>query len=78
LGGTILATPDERGSSDSGDLREARLVASAWRSAHAFPLGALQNGLRQHVRKVCDDAVVSHRLKRIPSTIAKRMPRPAA
>lgn len=69
--GKLLATADGPDAVDPVLLREAREVASNWRSAHAFPLNALQNGLRQHVRHVCAGAVVSQRLKRTPSTVAK-------
>ena len=75
--GSILAAAEGGGLADGGPpldamrLGEARRVVGNWRSAHAFPLNALQNGLRQHIRKVVSSATVSQRLKRIPSTVAK-------
>lgn len=69
--GSVLATASRGVLVEAQVLREALDIAGNWRSAHAFPLNALQNGLRQHVRKVCSHAVVSQRLKRIQSTAAK-------
>ena len=75
--GSILAAAEGDGSADFGPLfdatrpDEARRVVGNWRSAHAFPLNALQNGLRQHIGRVKISATVSQRLKRIPSTVAK-------
>ena len=75
--GSILAAAEGGGSADFGPLfdatrlDEARRVVGNWRSAHAFPLNTLQNGLRQHIGKVKISATVSQRLKRIPSTVAK-------
>ena len=53
------------------DAREALSVLNNWRAAHSFPLNTLQNGLRTRAATVCDTAIVSQRLKRTPSTIAK-------
>ena len=51
------------------DLR----VFGNWRSSHAFPLNTLQVGLRARARRVCPDPLVSQRLKRTPSAVAKLM-----
>ncbi len=50
---------------------EEMRVANNWRAAHAFPLNTFQNGLRRQARRVGADALVSQRIKRTPSTIAK-------
>ncbi len=46
-------------------------IFANWRSSHAFPLNTFQNGLRAKATKVCAVAVVSQRLKRLPSAIQK-------
>lgn len=52
-------------------LEEASGVLNNWRAAHSFPLNTLQTGLRKRAAGVCNTAIVSQRLKRTPSTIAK-------
>ena len=57
---------------------QARRIAANWRSAHAFPVNTIQNGVRRRATEAAYGPVlISQRLKRTPSTIAKlqRYPR---
>ena len=63
---------------ERGDERERALdVLNNWRAAHAFPLNTFQNGLRAKSAEVSKRILVSQRLKRTESTVAKleRFPR---
>ena len=42
-----------------------------WRACHAYPINTFQATLRWRLRKVCTDALVATRLKRLPSISRK-------
>ena len=50
---------------------EAKTILDNWRSCHVSPLNSFQSSLRQKLRKIDPDALVSQRLKRTPSIISK-------
>jgi (p)ppGpp synthase/HD superfamily hydrolase len=67
----------EAGSVLIADLRspedhEAALsITNNWRSAHGYPLNALQMNLRRIARKFDDDPIVAQRIKRLSSITGK-------
>lgn len=65
----------EAGTFDLSNLDDF-IVVTNWRSSHGFPLNSIQMGLRQHCARVDSSALVSQRLKRFPSIIAKLRSRP--
>jgi hypothetical protein len=46
-------------------------IVNNWRSSHGFPLNTVQNGIRRHARIVYQSAVISQRIKRLPSIRVK-------
>jgi len=65
--GDILRNP----SASKEELVEALTIVNNWRASHAFPLNSLQGLLRFHARKIDSDALISQRLKRLPSVRSK-------
>ncbi|MCL1479674.1 MAG: RelA/SpoT domain-containing protein [Marinobacter sp.] len=49
----------------------AKNVLDNWRAYHVAPLNSFQTSLRKKLSKVDSDALVSQRLKRMPSILAK-------
>jgi putative GTP pyrophosphokinase len=65
--GEILVDP-----SVCAEEREwAASVLSNWRSSHSYPINTFQATLRQKLKSIDPDALISQRLKRIPSIIEK-------
>jgi putative GTP pyrophosphokinase len=66
--GTVLisasATPQE--------LATALALINHWRACHAYPVNTFQATLRSRLKKVCANALVAQRMKRVPS-IAKKL-----
>lgn len=57
---------------DDGSLRdEAKIILDNWRACHVSPLNSFQTSLRQKLKQIDPDALVSQRLKRTPSIISK-------
>lgn len=56
---------------DSSLHDDAKMVLDNWRACHVSPLNSFQTSLRQRLRKIDPDALVSQRLKRAPSIISK-------
>ena len=50
---------------------DAKDILDNWRACHVSPLNSFQTSLRQKLKKTDPDALVSQRLKRTPSIIAK-------
>lgn len=50
---------------------EAKAILDNWRSCHVSPLNSFQKSLRINLTKIDPDALVSQRLKRMPSIISK-------
>ena len=50
---------------------EAKTVLDAWRVCHVAPLNSFQKSLRLKLTKLDGNALVSQRLKRTPSILAK-------
>ena len=50
---------------------EAKDILDNWRACHVSPLNSFQTSLRLRLKKIDPDALVSQRLKRTPSIIAK-------
>jgi hypothetical protein len=59
------------GSKWAHGFRKAIALITHWRSCHAYPVNTFQATLRGRVKKICADALVAQRLKRIPSMEAK-------
>ena len=53
------------------EYAQAVIVVNNWRASHAFPLNSLQSLLRYRARKINSEALVSQRLKRVPSIKGK-------
>lgn len=50
---------------------QALNVVDNWRASHACPLNSLQTSLRYRARKINQEALISQRLKRVPSIKSK-------
>lgn len=50
---------------------EAKAILDNWRACHVSPLNSFQTSLRQKLKQIDPDALVSQRLKRTPSIISK-------
>jgi putative GTP pyrophosphokinase len=50
---------------------EAKNILDNWRACHVSPLNSFQTSLRQKLKKIDQDALVSQRLKRTPSIVSK-------
>lgn len=57
--------------SSSTENEEAKNILDNWRACHIAPLKSFQRSLRRKLGKVDGDALVSQRLKRSPSILAK-------
>jgi hypothetical protein len=53
------------------DYEEALVIVNNWRASHACPLNSIQCSLRYRANKVTTEALISQRLKRIPSIRGK-------
>ncbi|MCK4133226.1 RelA/SpoT domain-containing protein [Ralstonia nicotianae] len=53
------------------DLSEALILIKHWRACHAYPVNTFQATLRSRLKKICQDALVAQRLKRVPSIARK-------
>jgi hypothetical protein len=53
------------------DFDTALNVAGNWRSAHGYPLHVFRTLLRNRAKRIDERALVSHRLKRLPSIVRK-------
>lgn len=58
-------------SNDSSLQDEAKTILDNWRACHVSPLNSFQTSLRQKLKQIDPDALVSQRLKRTPSIISK-------
>src|SRR4051794_13247956 len=47
------------------------IIADNWRTSHAIPLTEFQAGLQSRVRRVDEELIVAHRIKRMPSILNK-------
>lgn len=56
---------------DIRQYAEALRLVNHWRACHAYPVNTFQATLRFRLRKVCPDALVAQRLKRVPSIVRK-------
>lgn len=56
---------------DSSLHDEAKTILDNWRACHVAPLNSFQTSLRQKLKQIDPDALVSQRLKRMPSIISK-------
>ena len=65
--GKLLAFENVEGE----EYQNARNVFTNWRSSHAYPMQIMLDLLRNHARKVNDNAVVVQRLKREKSILQK-------
>jgi ppGpp synthetase/RelA/SpoT-type nucleotidyltranferase len=65
-----------RSSNDFEEHDAAIVIVNEWRAAHAFPLTTFRRILKKKAEKLDPDVLVAHRLKRLPTIIAKlrRMP----
>lgn len=50
---------------------EAKTILDNWRACHVSPLNSFQTSLRQKLKQIDPDALVSQRLKRTPSILSK-------
>jgi putative GTP pyrophosphokinase len=53
------------------DLAAALALINHWRACHAYPVNTFQATLRSRLKKVCTEALVAQRLKRVPSIVKK-------
>jgi uncharacterized protein YfkK (UPF0435 family) len=53
------------------DIENALDVLGAWRTSHAYPLQTVYMSLRERAKKIDPKAIVSQRLKRVPSIVVK-------
>ena len=53
------------------EYSQALSVLNNWRASHAFPLNSLQTSLRYRAVKITDEALITQRLKRVPSILRK-------
>jgi len=53
------------------EQKEAKSIVSNWRACYTTPLNTFQTTLRERLKNIDDKALVSQRLKRMPSIIAK-------
>jgi ppGpp synthetase/RelA/SpoT-type nucleotidyltranferase len=53
------------------DWTRAHVIVNNWRAAHAYPLNAAAMTLRLSARRVYPSALVSRRIKRLPSILVK-------
>lgn len=56
---------------DSSLHDEAKTILDNWRACHVAPLNSFQTSLRLKLKQIDPDALVSQRLKRMPSIISK-------
>ena len=56
---------------DSSLHDEAKTILDNWRACHVAPLNSFQTSLRLKLKRIDPDALVSQRLKRMPSIISK-------
>ena len=56
---------------DSSLHEKAKTIVDNWRACHVAPLNSFQTSLRQKLKQIDPDALVSQRLKRLPSIISK-------
>ncbi|MDE1714907.1 RelA/SpoT domain-containing protein (plasmid) [Chromobacterium amazonense] len=49
----------------------AKAIIDNWRACHAAPLNSFQTSLRQRLKQIDPNALVSQRLKRMPSIVSK-------
>lgn len=50
---------------------DAVTLINHWRACHAYPVNTFQSTLRSRLKKICPDALVAQRLKRVPSIVTK-------
>ncbi|NDV73308.1 RelA/SpoT domain-containing protein [Burkholderia cenocepacia] len=67
--GNILIQPD--GAVTAIAAAEALSLVNHWRSCHLYPINTFQSTLRARLKKMCPDALVAQRLKRVPSIVSK-------
>jgi len=65
--GTVLI--DDTVPRDAFD--DALTLLNHWRACHAYPVNTFQATLRARLKKICPDALVAQRLKRVPSILTK-------
>ncbi len=65
--GGVLIVPNKT----SHAMAEALVLINHWRACHAYPMNTFQATLRWRLKKVCADALVATRMKRLPSIIKK-------
>lgn len=53
------------------ELAEALTLINHWRACHAYPVNTFQATLRFRLKKVCTNALVAQRMKRVPSITRK-------
>lgn len=56
---------------DFDTFYEALGLIYHWRTCHAYPVNTFQATLRARLKKICPDALVAQRLKRVPSIVKK-------
>ncbi|MCS6472548.1 RelA/SpoT domain-containing protein [Burkholderia thailandensis] len=61
--GVVLVDPE----ADAAALTNALALINHWRACHAYPINTFQATLRSRLKKICPDALVAQRLKRVPS-----------
>lgn len=59
------------GSSTAAELAAALDLINHWRACHAYPVNTFQATLRARLKKICKEALVAQRLKRVPSIARK-------
>lgn len=50
---------------------DALALINHWRACHAYPVNTFQATLRSRLKKVCANALVAQRMKRVPSIVKK-------
>jgi ppGpp synthetase/RelA/SpoT-type nucleotidyltranferase len=50
---------------------DAVTLINHWRACHAYPVNTFQSTLRSRLKKICPEALVAQRLKRVPSIVTK-------
>ncbi|KWD57258.1 (p)ppGpp synthetase [Burkholderia cepacia] len=66
--GNVLINP---GAAGAAEIHEALALINHWRACHTYPINTFQATLRARLKKVCTEALVGQRLKRVPSIAAK-------
>lgn len=56
---------------DDPAMEAALALVNHWRACHAYPINTFQATLRWRLRKVCPEALVATRMKRLPSIVKK-------